>query len=246
MPDNTTPLYETPRLLSEYLLFHYGTEEEIIAYPSLPTEALNFAVRTVTELLPASLSKQDRALDVGCAVGRSSFELSKHFDEVIGIDYSHRFVDAAERLRNGDSLKFQRRDEGESFTELTAIAPVANPGRISFQQGDAMHLAESLGSFDLVHAANLICRLTEPTLFLKRLQALVNVEGFLILTTPCTWLEEFTPAASWPKGPTIEWLKENLAPHFVLEETKDLPFLIREHARKYQHTIAQGSRWRRV
>jgi len=31
----------------------------------------------------------------------------------------------------------------------------------------------------------------------------------------------------------------------LVEEPKDLPFVIRETARKYQHTIAQLSIWRR-
>lgn len=35
------------------------------------------------------------AIDVGCAVGGASFELARSFDRVIGIDYSHAFVNAA-------------------------------------------------------------------------------------------------------------------------------------------------------
>jgi SAM-dependent methyltransferase len=31
---------------------------------------------------------ESRALDLGCAVGRASFELSKGFSEVVGIDFS--------------------------------------------------------------------------------------------------------------------------------------------------------------
>ena len=29
-----------------------------------------------------------RALDVGCSVGRTTFELTQHFDEVVGLDFS--------------------------------------------------------------------------------------------------------------------------------------------------------------
>ena len=35
------------------------------------------------------------ALDVGCAVGGAAFELARVFDNVLGIDYSQAFVDAA-------------------------------------------------------------------------------------------------------------------------------------------------------
>jgi putative 4-mercaptohistidine N1-methyltranferase len=241
----STPLYETPRLLSEYLLFHYGTEAELISHPSLPSAALDFAVRTVTQLLPTT-GARTRALDLGCAVGRSSFELSKHYSEVIGIDYSQSFVQAAERLRQGESIAYQRHDEGHHFTTLSAAAPADGlPERIRFQQGDAMQLPPDLGTFDLVHAANLLCRLTDPERLLQRLPELVNPGGSLILTTPCTWLEDFTPSAHWPQGTTLAWLHQHLDATFQLQERQDLPFLIREHSRKYQHTIAEGTRWQR-
>jgi 2-polyprenyl-3-methyl-5-hydroxy-6-metoxy-1,4-benzoquinol methylase len=39
-----------------------------------------------------------RALDLGCAVGRSSFELTRYFDRVVGLDYSARFIQVAHIL----------------------------------------------------------------------------------------------------------------------------------------------------
>ncbi|HKI69833.1 MAG TPA: methyltransferase domain-containing protein, partial [Verrucomicrobiae bacterium] len=87
-----TNFYETDRAVSEYLLFHYGTPEDILPYNFGPIAALNYPVRCVTECLDVKrLPAQARALDLGCAVGRSSFELARHCAEVIGIDFSHRF-----------------------------------------------------------------------------------------------------------------------------------------------------------
>jgi hypothetical protein len=40
-------------------------------------------------------------------------------------------------------------------------------------------------------------------------------------------------------------LHSHLSPHFVLELRLDMPFLIREHARKFQWSVALGTRWRR-
>ena len=42
-------LYETDRLLSEYLLFHYGLPEEVLPWDFGPRSALGFPVRAVTE-----------------------------------------------------------------------------------------------------------------------------------------------------------------------------------------------------
>jgi 2-polyprenyl-3-methyl-5-hydroxy-6-metoxy-1,4-benzoquinol methylase len=40
-----------------------------------------------------------RAVDIGCAVGRTSFELTRSFDYVLGLDYSARFIQVASMLQ---------------------------------------------------------------------------------------------------------------------------------------------------
>ncbi len=235
--------YETTRLLDEYLLFHYGSPAEVLPWPEGPRGALGFAERTVSEL--ADFSRQPAtALDLGCAVGRSSFELAQRGLDVLGIDFSQRFIDAATTLATGEPLAYQRLDEGSAATELVARAPAfAPPGQVRFETGDAMNLRPDLGAYDLVHAANLLCRLTDPERLIDRLPALVKPGGQLLLATPCTWLEDYTPRESWPQGSTFDWLKSRLSGDFQLELQKDLPFLIREHARKYQWSVALGTRW---
>lgn len=238
-------LYESQKLVDEYLLFHYGREAEVLPFGFGPKEALNFAVRTVTE--NAGACGCGRALDLGCAVGRSSFELSRFCGEVVGIDFSAAFVSAAERIRNGEVLRYQRLEEGNVTTKLNAAIPEgANPDRVRFETGDAMNLRADLGAFDLVHAANLICRLPEPGRLLARLPELVSPGGTLILATPCTWLEDFTPKENWPEGSTFDWLQSELSPAFRLESTRDMPFLIRETARKFQWTVSLASVWKRL
>lgn len=238
-------IYETRRLLDEYLLFHYGAPQEVLPWENGPREALGFAVRTVTDLADFALKPQS-ALDLGCAVGRSSFELAKHCASVIGMDYSHSFIEAAQMLATAD-LPYWRLDEAAATTALVARVPTDCPrDRTRFEQGDAMHLRADLGSFDLVHAANLLCRLSEPHLLLERLPSLVKPGGQLLLTTPCTWLADFTPQENWPAGSTLDWLKDELSAHFDLALETDLPFLIREHARKYQWSVALGMRWIRT
>jgi putative 4-mercaptohistidine N1-methyltranferase len=238
-------IYESPKLLAEYLLFHYGSGEEVLPWTFGPNPALGFAVRSVTELLaPAIVPTRARALDLGCAVGRSSYELSAACEEVIGIDYSQSFVNAAEKIRSEGELAYLRHDEGKATTPLVARRPTqGRAAHMTFEQGDAMHLREGLGSFDVVHAANLLCRLSDPQLLLQRLPSLVKPGGQLLLTTPCTWLQEFTPEKHWPPGSTFDWLQKQLGKNFSLDTRKDLPFLIREHARKFQWSVALGTRW---
>jgi putative 4-mercaptohistidine N1-methyltranferase len=247
-------IYETDKLLSEYLLFHFGTRSEI-APPAGAEHALDYAVRCVTECLDASaLPDGARALDLGCAVGRSTFELARHCAGAIGIDYSRRFVEAAEVIRKEGELAYARTDEGALTTRLTARRPMdVQPERVSFEVGDAMNLREDLGSFNVVLAANLIDRLSKPAVFLARLPSLVKPGGQLVITSPYTWLEEFTPRENWLGGyeregmrvSTVAGLRVVLEENFTLVDVKELPFLIREHARKFQFSVAQASVWRR-
>ena len=81
----------------------------------------------------------------------------------------------------------------------------------------------------------------------------MNPGGQLIITSPYTWMLDYTPADEWIGGfasegvehRTLEGLQTALKGDFTLTATKDLPFLIREHARKYQWSVAQASTWRR-
>jgi len=240
--------YEDEELLAQYLLFHYGSDDEVLPWKHGPREALRFAERTVHELVDrSSLNPDSRACDVGCAVGRSSFEMAAFCSEVIGIDFSASFVAAAAGIGAGETISYSCLDEGKLGTDLEARRPagaaLCDP---DFQQGDAQQLdSAELGTFDLVHAANLVCRLPEPLRFLAALPDLVRPGGQLILATPATWLEEFTPRSRWPSGSMLEYLRESLIPAFELEIERDMPFLIRETARKFQWSVSLGTRWRR-
>ncbi|MEI8037596.1 MAG: putative 4-mercaptohistidine N1-methyltransferase [Verrucomicrobiota bacterium] len=241
-------IYESDKLLAEYLLFHYGAETEILpperAWPAGMREALGFTQRTVGHF---AAGKVARGLDLGCAVGRSTFEMARTCDEVTALDFSHAFIRAAESLRRGETLAYQRLEEGSLHTKLLARRPVGVAGaNVRFLQGDALQLPADLGSFDRVHAANLLCRLREPQRLLDRLPALVKPGGELVLATPCSWLEEFTPPENWPPCATFDWLQAELGPAFLLVRQAEEPFLIRETARKFQWTSALVSVWRRA
>jgi len=241
-------VYEDVAVLNEYLLFHYGSEEEILAgnavWPQGMREALDFAVRTPLHFSNRAVAK---GLDLGCAVGRSTFEMARTCGSVMGIDFSHAFIRAAAALCDGQSIPYHRLEEAGIRTLLTARAPAdVSRENISFLQGDAMNLPADLGSFDRVHAANLICRLPEPLLLLDKLPSLVVPGGELVLATPCTWLEEYTPAENWPSGSTFDWLVSRLTPDFTLTKKTEEPFLIRETARKFQWTRSLVTVWKRT
>ncbi|HWY92733.1 MAG TPA: putative 4-mercaptohistidine N1-methyltransferase [Chthoniobacterales bacterium] len=249
-----TSMYETDLLLNQYLLFHYGTAEDQLPYAFGPRDSLFFPLRCVTEFLP-EIGKVERSLDLGCAVGRSTFELSRWSDEALGIDSSHRFIQCAQSIQKTGRIEIRRTEEGAIVTLLQRELP-SDIRREScrFEVGDATSLGSEIGSFDVVLAANLIDRVGQPRKLLRSLAETVRSGGHLILTSPYTWLEEFTPAAEWMGGTrdnlghatlSLEGLTTALNSTFSHEQTKDMPFLIREHARKFQWSVAQATLWKR-
>jgi hypothetical protein len=77
--------------------------------------------------------------------------------------------------------------------------------RVVFVQGDACELSLSaLGGvpFHVILGANLLCRLPYPRRFLAALPALLEPQGFLVLPSPYTWLQQYTPKSEWIGGYT--------------------------------------------
>ncbi|WP_148862818.1 putative 4-mercaptohistidine N1-methyltransferase [Marinobacter fonticola] len=243
--------YETDELLAQYLDFHYGPEH--FGVPNYPRACAELAIAA------SGNGARERALDLGCAVGRSSFELARGFAEVIGVDLSERFIEAASKLAEQGAKDYRVPDEGDLTVDrqvdLNQLGLADARKRVRFVPGDASQVDPALGHFDLVFAGNLIDRLEDPAAFLARMSDLVRPGGVLVITSPYTLLAEYTPRSNWIGGFTeegrsvrvLDGLRRHLEPHFVQPlPPRDLPFVIRETSRKYQHTLAQASVWRRV
>ncbi len=241
-------VYETDKLIAQYCEFHYGSENFGVK---------NFCVNSVELLKPYIKNiKTKKALDLGCSVGRSTYELARNFDEVIGIDFSANFINVGVKLKNYDSLIYKVKKEGEIFEEksvsLESLGLEEIKNKVSFMQGDACNLKDIYTGFDLIFCSNLIDRLYYPQMFLDDIPNRINKDGLLVLLSPYTWLEDYTPKENWLGGYmkdnkevyTLDTLKEKLL-DFELLETIDVPFVIKETSRKYQHTISQMSIWKK-
>ncbi|PNU21695.1 SAM-dependent methyltransferase [Geothermobacter hydrogeniphilus] len=241
-------MYETDEAVAEYCDAHYGPDKFGVA---------NFPASLARICVAATEGRaRGRALDLGCAVGRASFELARHLDQVTGIDFSARFIRIAFQLQEKSVIHYQLPEEGEiiSFHEkrLEDFSLQGLGGKIEFAQGDAHNLKPRFTGFDLVLAANLLDRLYEPARFLTTIGERINPGGLLVIASPYTWQEEFTRKENWIGGirragepfTTLEGLKERLGGNFrLLKNPRDVEFVIRETARKYQHTVSQVTIW---
>jgi 5-histidylcysteine sulfoxide synthase/putative 4-mercaptohistidine N1-methyltranferase len=241
-------VYESDELVSQYCEFQYGD-----AYLGVK----NFAIECA-KIASKFVKNYTKALDMGCATGRTTFELAKSFNKVEGIDFSARFIGVGVKLKNEGYIAFSSKTEGDLVQKkrvsIEELGYEKVKEKVSFWQGDACNLKPNFNSYDLILATNLIDRLYNPKLFLESVHNRLNNEGVLILTSPYTWQESSTKKEFWLGGyrdesgkevKTIDTLKAILGKNFELLHVEDREFVIKETARKFQHSVAEVSVWRK-
>jgi putative 4-mercaptohistidine N1-methyltranferase len=243
--------YESPEALFSLLIHHYGIPDQI--YLIAHTQAFRFdesCVFTVQESLrEMELPRLSRALELGCAVGRSTFELRRYFDEVIGIDYSQVLIETALQMKLERACSATWQPIGYAprtcFVSLPAHLPVDH---VVFQQEDACQLPKYIGSFDLVFMDKLLDRLYDPEKCLAQMSNLVKTGGYLVIASPYQWREEFTPAAKWLGTPVkaLARLVEILTPDFVLQRQFNVPYLLNTEFTWFSWGVSEASVWRRL
>ena len=241
-------IYESDALVSQYCEFQYGETHFGVE---------NFAIATA-RIASEFATQKRKALDLGCATGRASFELAKSFESVEGVDFSVRFVQVGAKLKADGYVAFSVTQEGDlQEHKKLSIEELGYEGlreKVSFWQGDACNLKPNFTNYDLIMATNLIDRLYNPKLFLESVAERLESGGVLVITSPYTWQESSTKKEFWLGGyrdengkeiRTIERLKELLDEDFELIHLQDVEFVIQETARKFQHTISELSVWRK-
>lgn len=198
--------YRLQATRDEYVAFHYPAIDPLPALlgPRSPllSERYPFAVKKLWK--PAR-----RALDIGCACGRITYDLARDHEEAWGIDLSRTLLDAA-----------QGRDDP--------------PAR--FAQADALALPFPDRAFDTVVAMNLIDRVPDPARALEEAARVTATGGLLLVGSPYTWREEFTPRSRWlgRVGDGGAEVRERLAPRFLREAETEMLFFLPHHARSGQ------------
>jgi putative 4-mercaptohistidine N1-methyltranferase len=271
-------VYETTGSLNMYLGLHYprsGNDKNmdpIFPHEHATWHAVGFPQRVaqiLVSLLPKNEDFPKRALDIGCAVGGSSFELAKVFHRVDAFDFSESFVNAAKRMQANEMIRFNVPVEAELSEEVTAMhdedVTEEVRQRVHFFTGDACSLQDMVEkgllsgheTYDGVLLANLLCRLPDPMACLNDLSQIVRKEGVVVIVTPYSWLCEFTPRERWLGGFTDPHTNESVYSKSTLQTVMEsdgfekiheeqVPLIIREHQRKYQYIVSEATGWRKV
>jgi SAM-dependent methyltransferase/uncharacterized protein YbaR (Trm112 family) len=156
--------------------------------------------------------KQKAALDLGCCVGRFTFELAKNAEVAVGLDSNFALVKEAAKIQRAHgrlSYTFKYRASGDRKVAGSFQAP----DNVLFLVGDALDPPFSMQSFDEISALNLVDSVSVPLILLGQIDALLRSKGSLILGSPFTWKSEITNPAEWletPEKNAQTFIKETL------------------------------------
>ncbi len=139
--------------------------------------------RSVTHLAARFISIETTVADVGCGLGRLSFDCaSLGAKKVIGIDSNQSLLSEALRIDNNTSAYIKK---------------FPHSGNVEFLCADVMALPIEDGNIDVVICSNLIDRVADPIQVTRELFRITKQGGVIVLSDPYDWLIEYTPKTRW-------------------------------------------------
>lgn len=241
--------YETDPDVVPFCEAHYG--EDFPGCENYPKKLAQLCLERMGN------RKRGRALELGCKVGRTSFELATAFEEVTGIDPTARTIRIGVEMVDKGYTQWTIPKEGEivDFRQcsLKDLGLDATRPKVTFMQADLANMKELYRGYDLIVVNDLLDRSYDPEKFLASVHERLNPGGLLVIASVDDWHVDKTPRDRWLGGfkasngenqTTLDGLQKVLGTHFTMEgEPINLHSVLRIHARRYDHRIVQVTFW---
>lgn len=247
-----SPLDVLRQHISHYAADHYGDLD-----PDL-SDAQRQSAAGILRLLGRGLELLGEVpagpvLDMGCSVGRTSFELaSQTGDLVVGMDLNFSMLRVAARVLREGRVRYGRRRVGVVYDRREYDVELAGADRVDFWQCDALALPFELNHFGLISSLNLLDCLPFPVSHIHSLPELMRPEGRAMVATPYDWSPAATAVEAWIGGHSQRGPERGASEVFmqrlleggegvagvglkVLAEDLNVPWAVRLHDRSTSH-----------
>ena len=242
--------------LSTYGFAHYGD-----LCPDTDSQHDGAGPGTVAELLGQALALSgDRppgpVVDLGCAVGRSSFELAGDTNDlVLGIDLNFSMLRMASAIGRRQKVAFGLRRGGLVYDWLEYPAHFPGAEKVDFWLCDVLNLPFADASFSMAASLNLLDVVSSPYDHLKEMSRVLAPSGPALVATPFDWSPRVTAVESWIGGHSQRGVNHGnsvagladllaggdniqaLADLAMAAEPRDIPWILRLHDRSCVHYL---------
>nr|WP_320191106.1 methyltransferase domain-containing protein [uncultured Desulfobacter sp.] len=252
VPEQTLPViqdatgYNSFSMLSSYLWSHYS---EFFNGPDA-TDAYQKWARAFGS------QRSGWALDIGCSVGRLTFEMTKTHDRAVGLDTSISFVRAARELAAKKRLAFELIMEGQITEKRSCeLDPAFGFEQAEFIVADAMALPFRSRRFSSVSSVNILEKVPDPLLHLAEAnRVMVEKDARFLFSDPFSWDENVNSPEFWlggtNEGPFKGFGMDNIcrilqdpesvfSPGFAIQDMGQVLWKIRKTQNLWEHITSQ-------
>lgn len=188
--------------LSVYSWDHYGdmAPEDEFAHLSQKPQPGSLVRCLNAGMTLLNNKPQAPILDIGCAVGRCSFELAEHNPGlVLGIDLNFSLLRMAQQILRENRVSFPLKRTGVVFERHQYELALKNREYVDFWACDALALPFAEQSFAFVDAMNVFDAVSAPRKLLVAMRDMLKPTANAVLATPYDW-SHTTPIEKWVGG----------------------------------------------
>jgi len=199
-------VFEAARqFISSYASDHYGDLAPDLERPLIGPAAPGAVARHIAagfELFGDAPAPQAAlALDLGCSVGRSSFELTRQIRGlVLGLDLNIPMLRLGRRILTSGRVNYRERRVGLVYDNRDFVAALPSPERVDFWAANVLEAPFRAARMGHVAAMNVIDCVPSPATFLHEIERLLAPGAGAIVSTPYDWSAAATPYEAWIGG----------------------------------------------
>jgi 5-histidylcysteine sulfoxide synthase/putative 4-mercaptohistidine N1-methyltranferase len=164
----------------------------------------NHDLQQILKVVQTHITPDSKVLDLGCGVGRLSFELAKKTSHVDGIDFTARHIQHCLDLKEQGQLRYAMPTQGEIFdfheVTLESLGFEQSPENLHFAQGDGLNLKPQFGDYDLAICHRVIEYSYQPQELLQQLSRRMKPGGVVVLGSSYAWDVSITDVPHWIGG----------------------------------------------
>ena len=160
-----------------------------------------------------------------------------------GIDLNFIALASADRIQRTQTTTYKRRTRGRHYQ--TVQESYGAPANTLFLVADALNPPFKADSFDVVSGLNTLDNVTVPLILIGQMDALLRLNGDLILSSPYDWHADITKVDEWLENEALtapEMLQKILEADYIpkmelkykiQKQEFDIPWILRNYDRHW-------------